>query len=99
MNQELLWALLGAGIGGTGGYGLGKLIKPDDELAAVMMGLGGAGVGGGLGYGSAKAKQQWDAAPDAPPTPEDIAKRTAEADARAKDLGEKAKAKAKGESK
>lgn len=93
MNQELLWALLGAGIGGTGGYGLGKLLRPEDELAAVMMGLGGAGVGGGLGYGSAKAKQQWDAAPDAPPTPEDVARRTAESEAQAKDLGAKALAK------
>jgi hypothetical protein len=99
MNQELLWALLGAGIGGTSGYGLGKLIRPDDELSAILMGLGGAGLGGGAGYGSARFKQQWDAAPDAPSTPEDIAKAEAEGEARALALGEKAKEKAKGESK
>jgi len=87
MPQEALWALIGAGIGGTGGYGLGKLLKPDDELAAILMGLGGAGTGAGLGYGSAKAKQEWDAAPDAPP---DVAKAIAESEARAKALGEKA---------
>ena len=95
MKPELLWALLGAGIGGAGGYGLGKLLKPEDEMSAILLGLGGAGVGGGLGYGSAEAKQQWDEAPDAPPSAADIAKRIEEADARAKALGEKAKGAAK----
>jgi hypothetical protein len=63
MKPELLWALIGAGLGGVGGAGLSKYLNPEDNLQAVLMGLGGAGVGGGAGYGAARLKQEWDAIP------------------------------------
>ena len=63
MKPELLWALLGASLGGAGGYGLSKYLNPTNDLQAVLMGLGGAGVGGGAGYGAARLKQKWDSLP------------------------------------
>jgi hypothetical protein len=85
MSPEALWALIGAGIGGTGGLALGKYLDPDENLKAVLMGLGGAGVGGGLGYGLGNVKRRWDAIPDRA----DLAKKIREASSRAEDLERK----------
>ena len=67
MRPELLWALLGASLGGVGGYGLSKYLNPEDNLRAALMGLGGAGLGAGAGYGGAAVKRKWDSIP----SPED----------------------------
>lgn len=52
-SNDLLYALLGAGIGGAGGYGLYKLLTPKTKQT-LGLGLGsgalGALAGGGLGY-------------------------------------------------
>lgn len=52
-SNDLLYALLGAGLGGAGGYGLYKLLTPKNKQT-LSLGLGssalGALAGGGLGY-------------------------------------------------
>lgn len=52
-SNDLLYALLGAGLGGAGGYGLYKLLTPKNKQT-LGLGLGssalGALAGGGLGY-------------------------------------------------
>lgn len=52
-SRDALYALLGAGLGGAGGYGLYKLLTPKDRQSSNV-GIGatalGALAGGGLGY-------------------------------------------------
>ena len=64
-TQDALYALLGAGLGGAGGYGLYKLLTPNKNQTTGL-GLGsaalGALAGGGLGYAGSNKYQEIRAA-------------------------------------